>query len=67
MNVISHLAFRACHIIKAVHERDSLQTRMKGELNPVTLADITIQDTIVKVLTSLWPDIQIVGEEQINV
>jgi 3'-phosphoadenosine 5'-phosphosulfate (PAPS) 3'-phosphatase len=39
---------------------------MKGELNPVTVADMTIQSMIVKYLTKYWPNIQIVGEETID-
>jgi 3'-phosphoadenosine 5'-phosphosulfate (PAPS) 3'-phosphatase len=36
---------------------------MKDPENPVTIADLTIQKTIEHVLTSLWPSINIIGEE----
>lgn len=66
MNVISQLVFKACDVIKTVYESESLGVMMKGELNPVTMADMTIQSMIVKTLTKFWPTIQIVGEETID-
>lgn len=39
---------------------------MKGHLNPVTVADVTIQSMIVNSLNKIWPNVQIVGEETIK-
>ena len=50
-------------IIRRVEESGDLKTIQKGEENPVTLADITVQKTLEVNLKYLYPSLIVQGEE----
>lgn len=53
-----------CRLLDQVHsDNQKLQTQMKDPENPVTIADLTIQKTIEYILLKLYPNINIIGEE----
>ena len=63
-SVLLHLSEECCRILDDIHSSSSkLQTSFKDAENPVTIADLTIQKSIEHILLSLYPNINIIGEE----
>ncbi|CAG9310916.1 unnamed protein product [Blepharisma stoltei] len=74
MLIKAHRLLSACiqlaelsgNIIKSVHSDGALQTVYKGHNDPCTVADINAQKIIMGTLYNLFPGINIIGEEQVE-
>jgi len=60
------LVERGGAIIREVASHGNLQTQMKKEDDPLTIADLRVQSLLEGGFRSLWPNIQLVGEEEIG-
>jgi 3'-phosphoadenosine 5'-phosphosulfate (PAPS) 3'-phosphatase len=57
------LAEESGKVIREVEESGVLQTMSKTDASPVTIADIKVQKTIEECLSTLYPALNIQGEE----
>eukprot|EP01104_Vermistella_antarctica_P006423 TRINITY_DN17125_c0_g1_i1.p1 TRINITY_DN17125_c0_g1~~TRINITY_DN17125_c0_g1_i1.p1 ORF type:complete len:316 (-),score=95.96 TRINITY_DN17125_c0_g1_i1:51-998(-) len=64
LSVCIDAAERAGEIIRQVWKSGDLQIKDKGGDDPMTQADIKAQQLIIGMLTKIWPDIHLVGEEE---
>ncbi|KYR03061.1 bisphosphate nucleotidase [Tieghemostelium lacteum] len=61
------LAEQSGKIIRDIFNSGTLDIKMKGEDDPMTVADLKSQQHIIAGLRNHWPDIKIVGEEDCEV
>ncbi|CAD8101685.1 unnamed protein product [Paramecium sonneborni] len=60
------LAYNSAKIINAVRLSSNIGQKWKGIDDPVTIADIQAQSYIVKQLHKHWPNLTVIGEENIQ-
>lgn len=60
------LNMEACKIIKDSIENNEVKKFLKGVNDPVTEADFKIQTMLIRGIHKLYPNIKIVGEEEVD-
>ncbi|EFA75870.1 bisphosphate nucleotidase [Heterostelium album PN500] len=67
VSVCLELAEQSGDIIRNIYRSGSLDVKYKGVDDPVTIADITVQKHIVAGLRCYWPELRIIGEEELQI